>query len=416
MSLNLFQEAQHRLDKVSDLLALDQATHALLREAKREVRVVFPIRMDDGRTEVFEGYRVVHSDALGPSKGGLRFHPELSLDMIQALAMEMTWKCSLAGLPLGGAKGGVICNPRELSRGELERLSRSYIGSLARLVGPDSDIPAPDVYTTPQVMAWMLDEYERVAGRHTPGVITGKPLSLGGSEGREDATGRGAVLAVREAIRALGHPERDITMAVQGFGNAGQWAASLAVDLLGAKVVAASDTRGAVYRPEGLDVRSLRQHKEMTSSVTGYHVADSLEPADLLALDVDVLVLAAMEDVINSENALGVQARIVAEAANGPITPEADEILDRQGICVIPDILCNAGGVTVSHLEMVQNASGQSWDQAAVQEKLEESMGSAFNAVWNWSQTHDVSMRTAALALAVSRVAEAVAHRGWVAR
>lgn len=409
-----FAVARVQLDKVAALMELSPSLHRFLGEAEQELHVTIPVKMEGGETKVFKGFRVRHSGALGPAKGGIRFHPEETVDTIRALAMWMSWKCALLGLPLGGGKGGVICDPKELSQAELERLSRAYMDRIWTVAGPDLDVPAPDVYTTPQIMVWMMDEYEKLSGGHAPGVITGKTVLLGGSLGREDATGRGTVYAAREAARSLGIDTGRATMAIQGFGNAGQWVAILARELLGVTIVAASDTRGGVYNPGGLDPRALQRHKRATSSVAGFPGSQHISDADLLALDVDVLVPAAMEEAITAGNAHAVRARIVAEAANGPVTPEADDILHARGVFDIPDILCSAGGVTVSYFEMVQNATGYYWDLDEVHRRLDARMTSSFRTVLERSRDRGVDMRTAALMVAVSRVADAVAQRGWV--
>jgi len=380
----------------------------------REFHVRIPVRMDDGSVKVFEGFRVQYNNARGPTKGGIRFHPEETFDTVRALAAWMTWKTAVMDLPLGGGKGGVVCNPKEMSPGELERLSRGYIRALGHYIGPKVDVPAPDVYTNPQVMAWMLDEYEKMVGESAPGVITGKPLSLGGSAGRGDATARGGVYAIREAAKVLGLELKGATCAIQGYGNAGQFAHKLGAELLGLKVVAVSDSKGGIYSPEGLDYEAVMAHKRETGSVVGFPGAQSITNEELLELDVVVLIPAALENQIGDWNADKIKAKIVAELANGPTTPEADVILHERGVYVIPDFLCNAGGVTVSYFEQVQNAYNYYWDEQTVHERLDRKMTTAFHAVHEAAQKHKVHNRLGAYLVAVSRVAEAMKLRGWV--
>ncbi len=412
--LNPFKIAQRQFDEAAELLGLDAATRALLREPMREFHVSFPVRMDDGSVRVFKGFRVQYNDARGPTKGGLRFHPAETIDTVRALAAWMTWKTAVVDIPLGGGKGGVVCNPKELSQAELERVSRAYIRAIAHYIGPEIDVPAPDVYTTPQVMAWMMDEYSIIKGYNAPGVITGKPLALGGSAGRGDATARGGVYCVREAAKVLGIDLRGATAAIQGYGNAGQFAHKLGVEILGLKVVAVSDSKGGIYNPEGLDYAACVAHKEATGSVVGFSGAQPISNEELLELPVVVLFPAAMENVITAENAPRIQARIVAELANGPTTPEADKILYRNGVYVIPDFLCNAGGVTVSYFEQVQNAYDYYWTEEEVHAKLDAKMTAAFHAVHRTAQQYKVHNRLAAYMVAIKRVAEACKLRGWV--
>jgi glutamate dehydrogenase (NAD(P)+) len=380
----------------------------------REFHVRIPVRMDDGSVRVFEGFRVQYNNARGPTKGGIRFHPEETFDTVRALAAWMTWKTAVMDLPLGGGKGGVVCNPKEMSLGELERLSRGYIRALGHYIGPNVDVPAPDVYTNPQVMSWMLDEYEKMVGESAPGVITGKPLSLGGSAGRGDATARGGVYTIREAAKVLGLELKGATCAIQGYGNAGQFAHKLGAELLGLKVVAVSDSKGGVYSPEGLDYEAVMAHKRETGSVVGFPGAQSITNEELLELDVVVLIPAALENQIGEWNADKIKAKIVAELANGPTTPEGDEILHERGVYVIPDFLCNAGGVTVSYFEQVQNAYNYYWPEEMVHERLDQKMTTAFHAVHEAAQKHKVHNRLGAYVVAVSRVAEAMKLRGWV--
>ncbi|RME44500.1 MAG: Glu/Leu/Phe/Val dehydrogenase, partial [Caldilineae bacterium] len=394
--LNPFEIAQRQLDEAAEMLGLDPATHALLREPLREFVVTFPVRMDDGSVKVFKGYRVQYNDARGPTKGGLRFHPDETIDTVRALAAWMTWKCAVVDIPLGGGKGGVTCNPKELSPYELERVARGYIRAVYKILGEKTDVPAPDVYTTPQVMAWMMDEYSTMRGYNVPGMITGKPIPLGGSQGRGDATARGGIYTVREAAKVLGMQLDGATAAIQGYGNAGQFAHKLAVELLGMKVVAVSDSRGGIYNAEGLDFDITLKHKQTTGSVVGFPEAEAISNAELLELDVDVLFPAALENVITAENAGRIKAKISAELANGPTTPEADRILHDNGVYVIPDFLCNAGGVTVSYFEQVQNAYNFYWPLETVHQRLDAKMTDAFHAVHKMAKSRNVHNRLAA--------------------
>ncbi len=412
-NLNPFAMAQEQLDEAARRLGLDRATSDLLRWPLREYIVRLPVRMDDGSVKVFRGYRVQYNDARGPTKGGLRFHPAEDRNTVRALAAWMTWKTAVMDLPLGGGKGGVTCNPKELSSGELERLSRSYMGAVARMLSGTKDVPAPDVYTTPQVMAWMMDEYERIAGEKHPGVITGKPIALGGSQGRDDATARGGIYVTREAARVQGIELCGADAAIQGFGNAGQFAALLGADLLGLRIVAVSDSRGGIYNPKGLDTLALVRHKRETGSVYGFPGSDDISNSDLLELDVTVLFPSALEGVITSKNALRINAAILCELANGPTTPAADQILHERGVCVLPDFLANAGWVTVSYFEQVQNAYNFYWSLDKVQRLLDERMTKAFHDVWAMRQQEGVHLRLAAYLVAVRRVAEACKMRGW---
>ena len=412
--LNPFAIAQQQLDQAAEVMSLDAATHELLRWPLRELHVTLPVRMDDGSVKVFHGFRVQYNDARGPTKGGIRYHPGETIDTVRALAAWMTWKTAVVDIPLGGGKGGIICNPKEMSLGELERLSRAYIRQVGRILGEEVDVPAPDVYTTPQIMAWMMDEYSFIRGYNVPGVITGKPIPLGGSQGRGDATARGGVYCTREAGKVLGIELKGATAAVQGYGNAGQFAHILGAELLGLKVVAVSDSKGGIFNADGLDAEKVIAHKKKTGSVVGFPGSKSLTNAELLELDVTVLFPSALENQITAENAGRIKARIVSELANGPTTPEADEILFKNGIYVIPDFLCNAGGVTVSYFEQVQNAYDYYWDLETVQERLDKKMTAAFHAVHETAQQYKVNNRMGAYVVAVSRVAEACKLRGWV--
>ncbi len=411
---NPFEIAQQQLDEAAEILGLDEATHQMLRWPLRELHVTLPVRMDDGSHKVFHGFRVQYNDSRGATKGGLRFHPDETIDTVRALAAWMTWKTAVVDIPLGGGKGGVICNPKEMSPGELERLSRAYVRQVGRIIGPNQDVPAPDVYTTPQIMAWMADEYSFMQGQNEFGVITGKPLQLGGSHGRGDATARGGIYTIREAAKVLSLDLKGATAAIQGYGNAGSFGHQLAKELLGIKVVAISDSRGGVYSSEGLSYEHAMQHKRYTGSVVGMPNTEAISNEELLELDVTVLLPSALESVIMVNNAGNIKAQIVAELANGPTTPAADYILHEKGIYVIPDFLCNAGGVTVSYFEMAQNAYGYYWDEELVHDRLDKKMTTAFHAVHEAAQTQNVHNRLAAYLVSVARVAEAMKLRGWV--
>ena len=413
-TLNPFEISQRQLDNAAEKLNLDPQIHAALRDPMRTLEVHFPVRMDDGVVKTFTGFRVQYNDARGPTKGGLRFHPDETIDTVKALAAWMTWKCAVVDIPYGGGKGGVICNPKELSTTELERISRGFIRSLGRFIGPEKDIPAPDVYTTPQIMAWMMDEYSVITGHNTPGVITGKPIPLGGSLGRGDATARGTVYCVIEAARELGIDLKGATVAVQGYGNAGYFAATLMEELAGSRIVAITDSRGGVYDSNGLNPDAVSEHKRSTGSVSGFSAGKAITNNEILELDVDVLIPAAIENVITEANAGAVKAKIIAEAANGPTTPEADEILHKNGKYLIPDFLCNAGGVTVSYFEWVQNISGFYWSIEEVHQRLKKKMVTAFHEVHSMARRQNVDNRIGAYMVSVQRVAEAMRLRGWV--
>ncbi len=403
--------ALKQYDRAADKLNLGPAVREVLRHPKREMTVHFPVQLDDGSTRVFTGYRVWHNVTRGPAKGGIRFHPQTGIAEVRALAMWMTWKCACVKIPYGGAKGGVTCDPKSLSLRELERLTRRFTTELGDMIGPDSDIPAPDVNTNAQVMAWMMDTYSMHRGYSVPGVVTGKPVSIGGSEGRSEATGRGTVYTVQEAAKALDLEINGSRVAVQGFGNAGGGAARFMGEL-GAKVIAVSDSKGGVFDPEGLDLALVTRHKQETGSVVDAPRTRPVSNEELLELDCDVLIPAALESVITERNAPRIQARIVAEAANGPTTPEADDLLRSRGIFVIPDVLCNAGGVTVSYFEWVQDREEFFWSIDEINARLRRVMVRAFEDVHRTSIEHDVDMRLAAYMLAVSRVAEATLTRG----
>ncbi len=368
--------------------------------------------MDDGSIKVFQGYRVQHNNARGPFKGGIRYHPNVTIDEVRALAMWMSWKTAVVDLPYGGAKGGIAVNPKELSEGEIERLTRRYTVAIAPIIGPYIDIPAPDVYTGPQHMAWILDTYSQLVGRFEPAIVTGKPVELGGSLGRKQATGRGTAIAAVEAAKALNIPIKNATVAVQGYGNVGFYAAAVINELYGAKVVAVSDSKGGIYNSDGLNPQKVLEHKKKTGSVVGFPGAREITNEELLTLNVDILIPAALEGVITEKNANEVKAKVVAEGANGPTTPEADKILFEKGILVVPDILANAGGVTVSYFEWVQNLMRVQWTEEEVNMKLHDKIVKAFNEVYKIHKEKNVDMRTAAMMLAVQRVADAVKKRG----
>ena len=411
---NSFAIAQRQFDEAAALLGLDPATHALLREPMREITVTIPVRMDDGSARVFKGYRVQYNDARGACKGGVRWHPDETLDTIRALAAWMTWKTAVVDIPLGGGNGGVICNPKELSPTEQERLARGYVRAVWKMLGEETDIPAPDVYTTPQIIAWMMDEYSVIKGHMTPGVITGKPLQLGGSQGRLDATARGGVYMVREAAKILRLELEGAGVAIQGYGNNGRSIHQLITENLGMKVVAVSDSKGGIYQEDGLNFEAVVRHKRETGSVVGLPGTTSLTNEELLQLEVTVLVPAALENVITEDNAGGIKAKIVAELANGPTTPEADRILHEKNVYILPDFLCNAGGVTVSYFELVQNAYNYYWSLEEVYQRLDTKMSSAFQTVHQMAQARRTHNRLAAYLVAVGRVAEAAKLRGWV--
>ncbi len=412
-NLNPFEIVQEQINTASAILQLPPHVVEILKRPKRVLTVNFPVRMDDGSIKVFEGYRSQHNDAIGPTKGGIRFHPEVTLDEVKALSMWMSFKCGVVGLPYGGGKGGVICNPKKLSKGELERLSRAFMEAIVDVVGPEKDIPAPDVYTTPQIMGWMMDTYSRIKGHFSPGVITGKPIIVGGSKGRNEATAQGCVYTILSALNDIHLPVEHATVAIQGFGNAGRIAATLLSEL-GCNIVAVSDSNGGVYDPNGLNMQEiarLKDHEVLTIRDYGaqYHISN----ADLLELGVDVLIPAALENVITAANAKKIKAKIIAEAANGPTTPEADKILRSHGVIVIPDILANAGGVTVSYFEWVQNLSNYYWTEEEVLGRLKRIMVQSYEAVRDLAKEYDTDLRTAAFMISLKRIAEAMKVRGW---
>jgi glutamate dehydrogenase (NAD(P)+) len=409
--INAWEVAQRQFDLAADRLGLDEGMRLVLREPRREFTVHFPVHMDDGSVQVFTGYRVQHNLGRGPAKGGIRYHQNVSLDEVKALAMWMTWKCAVVGIPYGGGKGGVIVDPKQLSQKEVEGLTRRFFTEIEVLVGPEKDIPAPDVNTNSQIMAWMMDTYSMHAGYTVPGVVTGKPISLGGSEGRNEATARGCVYTIVEAARHLGLDLTTARVAVQGFGNAGSIAARLMVDER-STVVAVSDSTGGIHDPSGLDIAKVIAWKGEHGTVQGFPGAKDVTNAEVLEVDCDVLIPAALENQITSRNAGNIKARLVAEAANGPTTPDADDIMFRNGVFLIPDILCNAGGVTVSYFEWVQDLNRDHWSETVVNAKLKEIMVKAFGETLAVAVRDSVNMRTAAYLLAVKRVADAMELRG----
>jgi glutamate dehydrogenase/leucine dehydrogenase len=408
---NPHELALQNFELAADALELSQDIREMIKYPERELAVSVPVRMDNGRVRRFQGYRVQHSTARGPAKGGIRYHPNVTIDEVRALATWMTWKCAVVNIPYGGGKGGVTVNPKELTAGELERLTRRYACEIYPLIGPNQDIPAPDVYTNSQIMAWIMDTYSMIAGHPVPGVVTGKPISLGGSLGRDEATGRGVYHTILSACEHLQISIKSAKVVVQGFGNAGSVSAHL-LDNDQALVIGVSDSRGAVHNKNGLDIPKLMLHKEQTGTVVGFPGSEPLTPAELLALECDILIPAALENTIDAENAPSVKTKIVAEAANGPVTPEADAILDGKGVFLIPDILCNAGGVTVSYFEWVQNEQHYHWELQDVNNRLERVMTKAFKEVFDIHDHRKVSMRLAANMLGIGRVAAATKVRG----
>jgi glutamate dehydrogenase (NAD(P)+) len=409
--LNTFRISQIQFDMAAEYLKLDPGLRQILRTPKRVLEVSIPVKMDNGQLKVFTGYRVQHNIARGPAKGGIRFHPNVTLDEVKALAAWMTWKTATVNIPFGGSKGGVICDPKRMSRGELERMTRRYASEILPLIGPEQDIPAPDVYTDAQTMAWIMDTYSMTVGYSALGVVTGKPISLGGSLGRLEATARGCVMVVEEACKVKKIPLRGATVAIQGFGNAGSIAARLFAEKK-AKVVAVSDSRGGVYNSRGIDPLKALRYKERSGTVVGMPGASRISNDDLLTLKCDILVPAALENVITLHNADQIKARIIAEAANGPTTPHADEVLARKGVLVLPDILANAGGVTMSYFEWVQDLQGYFWEEHEINQKLEGVMKRAYSGVQETMRKFHVHSRAAAYILAVGRVAEATLIRG----
>ncbi len=412
-SLNPYLRAQQAFKEAVDTLGLEPAVYEILKQPLRSFEVAVPFIRDDGNLQVFNGYRVQHNDALGPTKGGLRFHTAVNLDEVKALSMWMSVKCALLNLPYGGAKGGIACDVDQLSERELERLSREYIRAVSLVIGPDKDIPAPDVSTNPQIMAWMVDEYSRMRGENTFGLITGKPVVIGGSAGREAATGRGLVFATRQLATELGIDFTKSRIAIQGYGNVGSVASKIAFDM-GASVVAISDKDGGLYNPAGIDIPDLLEYKRINLHIKGYPHAETISNRDLLELPVDILFPAALENQITADNAPNIRARIVGEGANGPTTPEADRILFDKGIMVIPDVLGNSGGVTVSYFEWIQNQTRFYWSEEEVNQRLEEYMSRAMAQMHTMYERFGVTLRKAAYLVAVERIALAMRYRGWL--
>ncbi len=411
--LDPFDIAVKQLEKAAKVINLDKQALNLLKEPLQILQVRIPVKMDDGRTEVFTGFRVHYNNARGPVKGGIRFHPVESLSTVKALAAWMTWKTAIVDIPLGGAKGGIICDPKKLSAGELERLSRAYVRALGEYIGPEVDVPAPDVYTTPQIMAWMMDEYENIVRRSAPGVITGKPLELGGSLGRGDATAKGGMYVLREGAKKLGLDLSKATVAIQGFGNAGQFAVKLVQEHFQSKVVAVSDTKSGIYSEKGINFDALVEHKKKTGSVANFPGSKNITNEELLELKVDVLIPAAIENQLTAKNADKVKAKIILELANGPTTPDADEIFFKKKIMLLPDFLANSGGVTVSYFEWVQNVGGYYWDLDEVYSRLDKKMTKATKEVLDAAEKYKIDTRTAAYTISIKRVADAMKLRGW---
>jgi len=410
-NLNLFTSTQALFKDALDKLGYDEGMYELLKEPLRMVEVRIPIKMDDGKVKVFTGFRGQHNDAVGPTKGGVRFHPDVTLDEIRALSMWMTLKAGIVDLPYGGGKGGIICDPREMSMGELERLSRGYVRALSQVMGPNKDIPAPDVFTNAQIMAWMMDEYSRIDEFNSPGFITGKPIVLGGSQGRDRATAEGVTIIINEAAKRRGIDMKGARIVIQGFGNAGSFLSKFLHDA-GAKVIGISDAYGALHDPEGLDIDYLLDRRDSFGTVTTLF-DNTITNQELLELDCDILVPAAIENQITENNAHNIKAKIVVEAANGPTTSEGTRILKERGILLVPDVLASAGGVTVSYFEWVQNNMGYYWTEEEVREKMTKKMVDAFENVYTTAETRNIDMRLAAYMIGVRKTAEASRFRGW---
>ena len=409
---NPYQNALKQLEETAKIINLDTNIHKILAKPKRVLTVSLPVKMDDGSIEVFTGYRSQHNDARGPFKGGIRYHPQVTIEEVMALSMWMTWKCAIVDIPLGGGKGGIICNPKEMSKTELERLTRRYAYAIADIIGPLTDIPAPDVYTGGQEMSWIMDTYSTLKGNYIqPEIITGKPIQVGGSLGRNEATGRGVSITIREAAKKLNIQISDATVVVQGFGNAGQFAAKL-VEEQGAKVIGVSDTKGAILNKNGFNVDELVKHKNENKTVKGFNTSDEINNEELLTTECTILIPSALENQITKENASKINAKIIAEAANGPTTPEADNILYNNKVLVIPDVLANSGGVTVSYFEWLQNLRRDYWTENYVNERLDNIMTKAFNEIYSAHLHYGINMRTASIASAVGRVAKAIETRG----
>ena len=409
--MNLFEMAKIPLNKAIEVMKLDPSAADIIATPERTLEVSIPVRMDDGTTKVFTGYRSQHSTIMGPAKGGVRYHPGVNMDEVKTLAFWMTCKCAVAGLPYGGGKGGIVVDPSKLSERELEGLTRGFIDRIAPIIGEKMDIPAPDMNTNAKIMGWMMDEFSKIKGQFEPGFVTGKPICLGGSLGRNAATGRGVMVAAGEAIKALGIKPKQATCAVQGFGNVGSWTAKLIHDM-GVKIVALSDINGAIHNPKGMNPYDVEKHLQKTGSVVGYKGSKPISNEELLAMDVTILAPCAMELQLTKANAAKVQAKVIVEGANGPTTPDADKILDKKGILVVPDILANGGGVTVSYFEWVQNLYRYFWTEEEVIEKQESLMIDAFKKVYDTAKEHKVNMRTAAYIVALGHLAEAMKYRG----
>ncbi|RKX39134.1 MAG: glutamate dehydrogenase [Thermotogae bacterium] len=413
MSKNPYEIFLEQLERASKVLKLKEDIVEMLKHPERVIEVSIPVKMDDGSIKVFTGWRSQHNTALGPTKGGIRYHWNVTKEEVMALSAWMTFKNAVMNLPYGGGKGGIRVNPKEMSEGEVERLSRTYIQRIYKYIGPEEDIPAPDVYTNPQIMAWMMDEYSKLVGKFSPGVITGKPLIVGGSKGRKTATARGGFFVLREALKVRGERFEDMKAAIQGFGNAGSNAAIYLYEA-GVKVVAVSDSKGGIFKEDGLPIPDVVRHKKETRSVIDFPGARNITNEELLELNVDILVPAALEDVITEENAPRVKARYILELANGPTTPEADEILTSKGVMILPDILANAGGVTVSYFEWVQNLMNYYWEEEEVDQKLDRKMSNAFREVYEASKEFNIDMRRSAYVVALRRITEAMKVRGWI--
>ncbi len=408
---NPWEEALKQLEIAAEKLKLEPSIVQMLKHPRRTITVAVPTRMDNGSIKVFTGYRVQHNNWRGPHKGGIRYHPDVDLDEVKALAMWMTWKCAVMDLPYGGGKGGVVCNPKEMSRSELERMTRRFTAMLIDDIGPYKDVPAPDVYTDSQTMAWIVDTYSQMRGYYEPGVVTGKPVNIGGSLGRDQATGRGVAICAREAAKEKGVRLGGASVAVQGFGNVGSYAAII-LHSWGAKIVAVSDSQGGIYSPNGFDPNAVAAFKQKTGKVSGYPSSKDISNENLLELSCDILVPAALENVITAKNASRINAKIISEGANGPTTTEADQILDERNVLVVPDILANAGGVTVSYFEWLQNLRREYWALEEVNSRLETNMVKAFTDNMDLTKKEKVPMRTAALMLGIGRVADAFARLG----
>ena len=411
---SIFAAMLQEFDGAARILNLEPGIWKILTHPKRQITVSCPVQMDNGEIEVFTGYRVQYNITLGPAKGGIRYHPGVTLDEVTALAAWMTWKCAVAHIPFGGGKGGVICDPTKMSKREIEALTRRYIAEIVDAIGPEKDVPAPDVNTNEQIMAWVMDTYSMHVGHTTTSVVTGKPVELGGSLGRREATGRGVMIVTRESVKHLGFSLKGASVAVQGFGNVGSISAELLAEQ-GAKIVAVTDWKGGVYNPKGFDIKKLLAHVQQTKTVDGFPDAESLASADLFTLDVDILIPAALENQITIDNAPAIKAKVVIEGANGPTTPDAHRHLHERGVFVVPDILANSSGVTTSYFEWVQDRYGYFWSEKEVNERLEAKMCEAFNAVLQTSLKYKVDMRTAAYIVAISRVATVTRMRGMYA-